>query len=106
MTGRQLLKDGAYGNFLNRMSPFVLNFFPSRSLDTCYIDIGNLKPILHCDAKPLALGPGFCLDPNATMLLVSKNVKICVTPNAKPKICVSPNARFSRWQCTFNLFLC
>ena len=25
-------------------------------------------------------------------MLVSKNVKICVTPNAKPKISVTPNA--------------
>ena len=25
-------------------------------------------------------------------MLVSKNPKICVTPNAKPKICVTPNA--------------
>ena len=27
-----------------------------------------------------------------TNMLVSKNVKICFTPNAKPKICVTPNA--------------
>ena len=28
-------------------------------------------------------------------MLVSENVKICVTPDAKPKICVTPNA--SHW---------
>ena len=54
-------------------------------------------------------------------MLVSKNAKICVTPNAKPKICVTPNAipqheqvkyrlRWvpwhcdSRWACTFYVF--
>ena len=28
-------------------------------------------------------------------MLVSKNAKLCITPNAKPKICVTPNA--SQW---------
>ena len=28
----------------------------------------------------------------STNMLVSKNAKVCVTPNAKPKICVTPNA--------------
>ena len=28
-----------------------------------------------------------------TNMLVSKNAKICVTPNAKPKICITPNAK-------------
>ena len=49
----------------------------------------NVKPIFHCGAKTLALGPHFGLDPqceicvgNANML-VSKNAKMCVTPNAK-----------------------
>ena len=52
-------------------------------------------------------------------MLVSKNAKICLTPNAKHKICVTPNAKdqckpmeyrlrwvpsakFSRWPCTFH----
>ena len=47
-------------------------------------------------------------------MLVSKNAKICVNPNAKPKICVTPNAnqwnigcaKFSRWPCTFHSFGC
>ena len=56
-----------------------------------------------------------------TNMLVSKNAKICFTPDAKPKICITPdakprrksveyrlrwvpNAKFSRWQCTFHLF--
>ena len=29
--------------------------------------VRNLKPIFHCDAKPIALGPGIGLDP--TILL-------------------------------------
>ena len=54
-------------------------------------------------------------------MLVFKNAKICVTPNAKPKICVSPNAKpkrksveyrllwvpnakFWHWPCTFHFF--
>ena len=56
-----------------------------------------------------------------TNMLVSKNVKICITPNAKPKICVPsdakptrksveyrlrwvPNANLPRWACTFHIF--
>ena len=60
-------------------------------------------------------------------MLVSKNAKICVSPNAKPKNCVTPNAnpkrksveyrlrlvpnaKFSRWPCTFHVvcahFIC
>ena len=54
-------------------------------------------------------------------MLVYKNAKICVTPNANFKICVTPNAKpqresveyrlhwvlnakFSYWPCTFNFF--
>ena len=54
-------------------------------------------------------------------MLVAKNAKICVSPNAKPKICVTPianpqresveyrlrwvpNAQFSHWPCTFHFF--
>ena len=60
---------------------------------------GCLKPIFHCDAKPFTLGPGVGLDPQRhnfgweTNMLVSKNAKICVTPNVKHKICVTPNAK-------------
>ena len=56
-----------------------------------------------------------------TNMLVSKNAKICVTPNANAKICITPkanpqreqveyrlcwvpNAKFSHWPCTFNFF--
>ena len=42
-----------------------------------------------------------------TNMLVSKNAKICVTPNPKPQhesveygLCWVPNATFSRWHCT------
>ena len=66
----------------------------------------NVKPIFHCDAKTLALGPGVGLTPPTpqfcvgdTNMLVSKNAKICVTPNANSKICIiptqTPNA--SQW---------
>ena len=78
---------------------------------------------------------GFALDntPNGkfrvgyTNMLVPKNAKTCVTPNAKHKICVTPNtkpqrepmeymlrwvpnATFSHWPCTFHVvyahFIC
>ena len=59
-----------------------------------------VKPLFHCDAKPFAMGPCVVLRPPTpqfgigdTNMLVSKNVKICVTPNAKHKICVTPNAK-------------
>ena len=60
-------------------------------------------------------------------MLVSKNAKICVTPNVNAKICVTPNAKpqresveyrlrwvpnakFWRWPCTFHVvcahFIC
>ena len=32
-----------------------------------------------------------------TNMLVSKNAKFCITPNAKHKICVTPNANASQW---------
>ena len=62
-----------------------------------------------------------------TNMLVSKNAKICFTPNAKPKICVTPNVNPQResveyrlhwvscrwgscWACTFDVvcvnFIC
>ena len=53
-----------------------------------------LKPIFHCDAKPLALGPGVGLDPQRHTF-ASPNAKICITPDAKPKISVTPDA--SQW---------
>ena len=54
-------------------------------------------------------------------MLVSKNAKIYVTPDAKPKISITPNAKpqlqsveyrlrwvpntkFTRWPCTFHFF--
>ena len=62
--------------------------------------VSILKPRFHCDAKPLALGPGVGLDPQRHNFVLGiptcwylKNAKICFTPNAKPKICVSPNAK-------------
>ena len=58
-----------------------------------------------------------------TNMLVSKNAKICVTPNTNSKICVTvnanpqrkqveyrsrwvPNAKFSRWPYTFLFSVC
>ena len=35
--------------------------------------------------------PQFCV--GYTNMLVSKNARMCVTPNTKPKICISPNAK-------------
>ena len=35
--------------------------------------------------------PQFCV--TYTNMLVSKNAKICITPDTKPKICVTPNAK-------------
>ena len=61
--------------------------------------------ICHCDANKIALGPSVGLDPNAkfcvgdTNMLVSKNPKICVTPNANFKIVLAPtqNPNASQW---------
>ena len=54
---------------------------------------GNTKPIFHCDAKTFALAETpnakFCVE-NTNM---SKNAKICITPNAIFKMCISPNAK-------------
>ena len=36
-------------------------------------------------------------------MLVSKNAKICLTPNAKHKICVSPNANTQRKSVEYRL---
>ena len=71
----------------------------------------------HCLGPPT---PQFCV--TYTNMLVSKNAKICVTPNANAKFQYPqrqpqrksveyklrwvPKAKFSRWQCTFVFFLC
>ena len=62
----------------------------------------TLKPIFHCDAKLLALGPRVGSAPKVkirvgdTNMLVSKNAKICITPNANAKICITPNVKPQR----------
>ena len=64
-----------------------------------------LKPIFHRDAKLLHWGFALGQPHNAkirignTNMLVSKNTKICVTPNANAKICVTPtrNLNASQW---------
>ena len=38
-------------------------------------------------------------------MLVSKNEKICITPDAKPKICVTPNAKPKRKSVSYRLRL-
>ena len=50
----------------------------------------RLKPILHCDAKPLALGPDLGLGPPTpqfcftyTNMLVSKNAQIRLTKSVE-----------------------
>ena len=65
----------------------------------------SVKPMYHCNVKTLALGPWVGLDPQREILrweyqyVVSKNAKICVSPNANVYICVTPNAtpNTSQW---------
>ena len=38
-------------------------------------------------------------------MVVSKNAKICITPNAKHKICVTPNANPQRESVEYRIFL-
>ena len=67
-----------------------------------------LKPIFHCDTKPLALGwiPNVTILRSYTIMLVSKNAKTCVTPNANPKICIgSPTQNFRVGHVDFMLFI-
>ena len=93
-----------------------------------YLRLCNINTyITHIHTKPLALGPGVGLDPQRHNFVVSKNVEICFTPDAKPEICVSPNAKPQRksveyrwrwvfwcwgwrWACTFQVvcvnFIC
>ena len=63
----------------------------------------TLKPIFHCEAwrwlSPQT--PQFFV--GYTNMLVFKNAKICVTPDAKPKICVSPNAKPQRQSVEYRL---
>ena len=83
-----------------------------------------LKPIFHCNAKPLAwvihwVGYANMLVPKNAKIWVTSNAKhkICVTPNAKPqsepmeyRLRWVPNSKFSRWPCTFHVvcahFIC
>ena len=85
-----------------------------------------VKPIFHCDAKPLASGPGVGLDPQRhnfglgistcwylkTRKHPTPNLKFAL-PYAKPKrksveyrLRWVLNANSSRWPCTFHVFLC
>ena len=68
----------------------------------------DVKPIFH-NAKFCVGGLSQCKDPTQNFalgilvnMLVPKNAKICITPNANFKICVTPNANVSRWPCTFH----
>ena len=59
----------------------------------------TLEPLFHWDEKHLRWVLSLAETPNAkfcirnTNMLVSKNAKICVIPNANFEICVSPNAK-------------
>ena len=87
--------------------PHIILYSPMKSSDRkkIYAALSALKPIFHCDAKTLALGPRIGLDAKFhvgnTNMLVSKNAKTCVSPNAKPqcksveyRVCWVPNANF------------
>ena len=63
----------------------------------------GLKPIFHCDTKPLALGPGIGLDPqrhtfaspnakypNMLIYFGQNLAKICVTPTPNLKFALPP----------------
>ena len=78
---------------------------------------GTLKPIFHCDANTIRVGSSRWLRPlmpqfpvGDSNMLVSKNAKICVTPNANPqreqveyRWRWVPNALFSCWPCRFHV---
>ena len=76
------------------------------------------KPIFQCDAETFALGLALAkFRVGNTNILVSKNAKICVTPNAKSqsesvenRLRWVPNGKFVNWPCTFNFvvvdFIC
>ena len=60
----------------------------------------SLKPIFHCNAELFALCPRVGLE-----TLVSKNAKICVTPNANPE---RKSVEYwwiwgMHWSCTFHV---
>ena len=82
------------------------------------IFIYSYKPIFCCAATFLRWGlalvktptPEFCV--GDTNMLVSKNTKICVTPDANPqrqsveyRLRWVLNANFSRWPCTFHFLV-
>ena len=60
----------------------------------------GFKPISHCDAKTLALGPRVGLDSQGNDFALSiqtfwylKTQENCVTLNTNPEICITPNAK-------------
>ena len=69
------------------------------------VPYANIKPIFHCAAKTFALDPSLAKTPNVkfrvgnTNMLVSKNVKICVTPAQILKFGLPPtqNSNASQW---------
>ena len=48
-------------NFIYRHEMKILPHVPNMGGKNC-VNIKSLKPIFHCDAKPLVLGPGVGLD--------------------------------------------
>ena len=70
-----------------------------QSLGRILPQVGMTKAYIPLRRKTIRVGSSRWLRPPTpqfhvgdTDMLVSKNAKICVTPNAKPKICVTPNA--------------
>ena len=84
----------------------------------------KIKAYIPLRHKTICVGSLLCLRPPpeilCTNMLVSKNAKMCITPNANLKICVTPNgkpqrksveyrlrwvpnARFSHWPCRFHV---
>ena len=70
------------------------------------IKVKNLKPISHCDAKPLALGPGVGLDPQRHNFVLGiptcwypkrRKFSLPLTPNLKFAFLPTQNPNASQW---------
>ena len=79
------------------------NFFPKR---VWLVGNKSLKPIFHCDAKPLALGPGVGLDPQrhnfvlgipTCWYLKTRKFALPPTPNLKFAFPPTRNPNASQW---------
>ena len=92
----------SHGNGVEIKSVFLIERIKDTNLDFCLVLKINSKAYIPLRRENTRVGPScWAIPPTRefcvwdTNMLISKNAKICVTPNTNAKICDTPNA--NRW---------